>query len=193
MDNQDFTAIANIIKFRRNIKPGLMNGQKIPNGHVAALLELADWAPTHAFTEPWRFVVYEDPQAFCAQHAELYKQQSTPETFNPASYNNFAQMGNKASHVIVAYMHRSELSKLPVMEEIAATACAMQNLLLGAAALNIGVHWATGGAALKPVMKEFLGAGEHDQVMGILYLGYADEHPEGVRKVPLEEKVKWIK
>jgi nitroreductase len=193
MDSQIFTTIAQNIKNRRTIKPGTMNGQKIPNGHVAALLELADWAPTHAFTEPWRFVVYENPQAFCAQHAELYKQAAeAANNFNPATYNNLANMGANVSHVVVAIMHRSELSKIPVMEEIAAASCAIQNLLLGATALNIGSFWSTGGATLKPVMKEFLGLGTEDQVMGLLYLGYSDVHPEGVRKTPLEEKIKWV-
>jgi len=30
-------------------------------------------------------------------------------------------------------------------------------------------------------------------VMGFLYLGYADQHPEGKRTIPLEEKISWIK
>jgi hypothetical protein len=29
--------------------------------------------------------------------------------------------------------------------------------------------------------------------MGVLYLGYADQHPEGKRNIPLEEKIKWVK
>lgn len=192
MDNQDFTTIANIIKTRRTVKPAMMNGQKIPNGHVADLLELADWAPTHALTEPWRFVVYENPQAFCQQHADLYKEQAEGDSFNPATYNNLTHMGDKASHILVAYMKRQEAGKIPVMEEIAATSCAIENLLLGAHALNIASYWGTGGATLKPIMKQFLGLGPDDQVMGLLYLGYADEQPEGRRRIPLEEKVKWI-
>ncbi|MBS7563710.1 nitroreductase [Mucilaginibacter sp. Bleaf8] len=192
MDNQTFTAIADVIKTRRTVKPGMMNGQKVPNEQVQELLVLADWAPTHAYTEPWRFVVYENPQQFCQQHAELYKQQATEENFNQATYNNLMNMGNKASHVVVAIMHRSELSKIPVFEEISAAACAVQNLLLGATALNIASFWSTGGATLKPVMKEFLGLGADDQVMGLLYLGYADEYPAGQRKTPLEEKIKWV-
>ncbi len=191
MDNQTFASLSQIIKTRRTIKPGMMNGQKIPNGHVAALLELADWAPTHAFTEPWRFVVYENPVAFCQQHAELYKQ-AAGDNFNPATYNNLANMGANVSHVVVAIMHRSELSKIPVVEEVAAASCAIQNLLLGATSLNIASFWSTGGATLKSVMKEHLNLGADDQVLGLLYLGYSDANPEGVRKTPLEEKVKWV-
>src|ERR1700709_1451258 len=102
-----FTKISNVIKNRRSVEPVGMNGNKIPNGHVAALLQLADWAPTHAFTEPWRFIAYKAPSVFCAQHAKLYKQNNAEADFNPAVYNNLQHQGDKASHVIVAIMKRS--------------------------------------------------------------------------------------
>lgn len=169
-----------------------MNGNKIPNGEIAALLELADWAPTHAFTEPWRFVVYAEPKAFCEKHAEIYQESTAPENFKEAVYNNLLNMGNTASHIVIAYMKRGDNPNIPAFEEIAATSCGIQNMLLGATALNIAVYWGTGGAALRPAMKVFLGLEEQDQVMGILYFGYADEYPEGKRRIPLEEKIKWV-
>jgi nitroreductase len=187
-----FNEIANTIKNRRTVKPAAMSGKKISKEDITSLLELANWAPTHGLTEPWRFVVYEQPQAFCHKHAELYQQNTAEENFKPAVYDNLTHMGDKASHIIVAYMQRGTNPNIPQFEEIAATACAIENLLLGAAALSIAAYWGTGGQTLKPAMKEYLGLGDEDQVMGILYLGYADEHPEGRRKVPLEEKVKWV-
>jgi len=188
-----FSTISTIIKTRRSTKPLAMNGNKIPNGHIAAILELADWAPTHGYTEPWRFIVYENPIEFCRQHAELYKQNSLGDNFEPSTYNKLLNQGNAASHIIIAVMKRGNLPKIPAFEEIAATSCAIQNLLLGAAALNIASFWSTGGMALKPALKEFLQFGEDDVVMGILYLGYADEFAEGKRTIPLEEKISWVK
>jgi len=187
-----FSIVSNTIKTRRSIKPNMMNGQKIPNGHVAALLELADWAPNHGNTQPWNFVVYADPAKFCEQHAELYKQNTVPEAFNPTTFNNITNMGALVSHVVIASMKRGDLPKIPPFEEIAAASAAVQNLLIGATALNIASFWSTGGMTLRQEFKEFLGLGDDDNVLGILYLGYADEHPEGKRKVPVEEKVKWV-
>jgi nitroreductase len=187
----EFNIIAENIQNRRTIKPFMMNGHKIPNGHIAAILELADWAPTHGYTEPWRFVVYENPSDFCLAHAELYKANTAAGEFNDGVYNNLAHQGDKASHVIIAIMKRGNLPKIPAFEEMAATACAVENLLLGAAALDMASYWGTGGMALKPAMKEFLSLGDEDQVMGVLYFGYADEHPVGKRTVPLEEKIIW--
>lgn len=188
-----FAAIADTIKKRRSIKAQAMNGNKIPNGHIAAMLELANWAPTHGYTEPWRFIVYENPADFCSQHAEIYKENSMGDNFNPAVYNNLLHQGDKASHIIVAVMKRGDLPKIPPFEEIAAASCAIQNMLLGATALNIASFWSTGGMALKPVFKELMGYGDDDQVMGILYFGYADDHPEGKRNMQIEEKITWVK
>jgi len=190
--NNTFPVLSEVIKNRRTIKPFMMNGDKIPDEQITELLELADWAPTHGLTEPWRFVVYTDPTQFCKHHAELYKANTVADEFSDGVYNNLATQGDKASHVIIAIMKRGNLPKIPVFEEMAATACAVQNLLLGATALNIASYWGTGGVALKPAMRTFLKLNDKDEVMGVLYLGYADEHPPGIRRVPLADKVKWI-
>lgn len=188
-----FSTISTIIKTRRSIKPVAMNGKKIPDYQVESLLELADWAPTHGFTEPWRFVVYGTASDFSHQHAELYKCSATPENFDQAIYNKLYDQGDKASHVILAIMKRGSLPKIPVIEEVEAVSCAVQNILLGATALGLASFWSTGGMALRPPMKEFLKLAEDDHVIGVLYLGYADNNPKGSRGIPLEEKITWIR
>ncbi|MBB6612121.1 nitroreductase [Pontibacter sp. Tf4] len=193
--NMDFSQLATIIKLRRTTKPPKMNGQKVPDEQIHQLLELADWAPTHGHTEPWRFIVYAGDKVaqFCQQHAELYKQQAPEDKYQPEKYEKLLHMGDKSSHIIVAYMRRGDLPKIPVLEEIAATSCAIQNLLLGATALGIASYWGSGGMAYHPAMKEVLGLREEDVVLGILYLGYAANYAgEGKRNTPLSEKVQWI-
>lgn len=191
--SNNFSIISTIIKHRRSTKPQAMNSKKIPDSQIDSLLELADWAPTHGFTEPWRFVIYADPAKFCHQHAELYKQSVTAGNFDMAVYNKLFNQGDKASHVIIAVMKRGNLPKIPVIEEVEAVACAVQNILLGATALDIASFWSTGGMALRPPMKDFLNLGEDDHLIGVLYLGYADEYPGGSRTTPLEEKINWIR
>ena len=189
-----FSTIQDVIQNRRTVKPPQMNGRQVPDEQVRQLLALANWAPTHGLTEPWRFKVYANDQvkAFCLSHAELYKQATAPESFLEVNYEKLLHMGDQASHLIVAIMQRGPLPKIPALEEIAATACAVQNLLLGATALGISSYWGSGGMAYHPAMKEMLHLREEDLVLGILYLGYTDKPiPEGKRTVPLEEKVEW--
>src|SRR3982751_4385020 len=104
MDSQAFSIVSNTIKTRRSIKPAMMNGNKIPNGHVAALLELADWAPNHGNTQPWQFIVHANPAKFCQQHADLYQKSTAAEVFNPSTFNNLTHMGDNVSHIIIAIM-----------------------------------------------------------------------------------------
>ncbi|WP_448699354.1 nitroreductase [Mucilaginibacter sp. AW1-3] len=186
------STLFSIIKNRRTTKPPMMNGKKVPDEQIWQLLQLADWAPTHANTEPWRFIVYADPKLFCSEHAEFYRDKTSAEDFMQFNYEKLLHMGDKASHVIICIMQRGPLSKIPVIEEIAATACAMQNILLGATDLGIASYWGTGGMVLKPEMKDFLNLRNEDVILGILYLGYTDNKSAGERTIALSEKVKWV-
>lgn len=171
-----------------------MNGTKIDQVFVQQLLELADWAPTHGKTEPWRFLVYtgESLKKFCLQHADLYKAHTDPDKFTSTKYHGIIQNGEKSSHLVVAYMKRQATKKIPLIEEIAAVAAAVEHILLGAQALGIASLWSTGGMTHHESMKKMLGLADEDIVMGLLYLGYTDEVPvEGKRNIPLTEKISW--
>ncbi|HTB53130.1 MAG TPA: nitroreductase [Ferruginibacter sp.] len=190
-----FSIIADVIKQRRSTKPAQMNGKLIPDAQVQQLLELADWAPTHGNTEPWRFFVYGGTaiKDFCTQHAELYKKNTDPEKYLQANYDKFLHNGDTASHIIMTVMHRGALPKVPVMEEEAAVSSAIQNILLGATALGIASFWSTGGMVHHYSMKELLHLRNEDVIMGMIYLGYSDVEHKGKRIVPIAEKVKWSK
>jgi hypothetical protein len=44
-----------------------------------------------------------------------------------------------------------------------------------------------------PALKQHLGLGDEDIVLGLLYLGYTDEpEKEGVRNTPVSEKAIWL-
>ena len=46
------------IHTRRTIKPEQCIPGEIAESDVWKILECANWAPTHGYTEPWRFVVF---------------------------------------------------------------------------------------------------------------------------------------
>ena len=189
----DFEVVQKVIRQRRSYKPAQMNGKKIEDATIWQLLELADWAPTHANTEPWRFVVFanEAVQKFCYDHAELYKA-NMGDRFEKGKYEKILHNGDAASHIVAVYMKRAGNAKLPVVEEVCAVSAAVENLLLGAAALNIAALWSTGGLLFHPAMKTYFSLHEDDQMLGFLYLGYSDKAPkEGERLVPLQEKTDW--
>jgi len=191
----DYTVVKTIIESRRTIKPPMMNGKQIPEEQVRELVSLANWAPTHGLTEPWRFVIYAGAQVqqFCQEHANLYQQHTSADKFKEDKYEKLLHMGDQASHIIVAIMHRGDLPAIPQLEEIAAASCAVQNILLGATALGIASYWGSGGMAYHPVMREFLALPPENLVLGILYLGYSDKQLHGRRNTPIEAKIDYIK
>ncbi len=192
--SNNFSVLSSIIEQRRSTKPALMNGAKIPDEQIEQLLQLADWAPTHTYSEPWRFVVFAGDKvaAFSKLHADLYKANTSEEKFMQGKYDGIIANGAKASHIIVCIMKRSN-GKIPVMEETAAVSCAIQNILLGATALDIATLWSTGGMVLHTAMKQHFQLSEDDDILGFLFLGYADEKITGQRKIALADKITWHK
>jgi nitroreductase len=190
----NFNVLQGIITDRRSIKPASLNGKKIADEQIKELLELANWAPTHGMTEPWRFVVYSGDavREFCRQQADLYKNATPEDKFNATRYDKQLHNGDTTSHFIAVYMQKGANPNIPALEEICATAAAVQNILLGAQALGIAVLWSTGGNILQPVMKEYLGLREEDLMIGLLSLGYTDEPARQGRRTPVETKTKWI-
>lgn len=187
--------VEEVISHRRTTKPARMNGQTIDDDVIHQLLQMADWAPTHGNTEPWYFVVFsgEKVKKFCADHAEMYKEHTPTEKFNNESYEKLQHQGDMASHVMAICMKRGSNPKIPEAEEMASVACAVQNMWLDASARGIAAYWGSGGMTYNPAMREYLGLGEQDKVMGFFYLGYTDDPPRTGRRIkPLEEKVKWV-
>lgn len=189
----DFEVVSDAIKSRRTLKPSKMNGKIIPNEQIMQLLELADWAPTHKHTEPWRFIVYAEEKArlFVSDHAELYRKSAVQEKFNNDKYEKILGNGNNISHIIVCVMKRDEQKRVPEIEEISAVSAAVQNLLIGSTALGIASFWSTGGMTHSEQLKEHLGLKYEDSIIGLIYLGYSESNYDGKRTIPLEEKITW--
>jgi nitroreductase len=191
---EKFNVLREIVTERRSIKPAVFNGKKIEDHQIRQLLQLANWAPTHGFTEPWRFIVYsgEAVRQFCYRHAGLYRQGTVSEKFNAGKYEKQKHNGDKVSHVIIVYMQRGDNSDITELEEVCATAAAAQNILLGAEALGIAALWSTGGMVMHPLMRTWLGLREEDIIVGLLYLGYTGEPVKPGRRVTVETKTTWI-
>lgn len=183
-----------IIKKRRTVKPAQMNGKQIDDSVIKKLIEMADWAPTHGRTEPWRFIVYPQNKIpeFAKAHAEIYRETTPADKYKEPVYQKLAAVEN-ASHLLIAYMKRGTNANIPEIEEICAASAAVENLLLAAAADDISSFWSTSGRTHHPAMKEYFELAEEDIILGQIYLGYSETAPgEGSRITPLEEKMRWI-
>lgn len=184
-----------IIKHRRNIKPQFFTPDIIPDQEIKDILELANWAPTHKFTEPWRFVVFSGSsrQDFATFQSDTYKSKVSLKDFKKIKYDKLLSTPLLASHIIAVIAKNTEHSKVPHLEEIVAVSCSVQNILLSAAEKNIAVHWTTGGLTYSDEMKIYLGFEKKDTILGFLYLGKSKDkiNQKGNRRSGIKNKIIW--
>src|SRR5579871_1390855 len=165
-----------LIKSRRSVFPKqFVPGKHIPDEIILQILENANWAPTHKFTEPWRFTVFsgEGLKKFAKFQASLYKK-NAGDKFKEMQYEKLLATPLLASHIISIGMKRSIEIPIPEFEEIAAVSCAVQNIYLSTTAYGIGGYWTTGGATFDEEAKTFFGLGKADKLLGFFYLGYVE-------------------
>lgn len=89
-------------------------------------------------------------------------------------------------------MKKSTNKSIPEVEDIAAVACAVQNIYLSVTAYGLGGYWTTGGITYRPQAKSFFGLGEQDKLLGFFYIGHIAIPSTGATRLPLEEKISWV-
>lgn len=190
----NLTDVFNLIKERRTIGPGKYKDRAVHKEQIEKMLEAANWAPTHGLTEPWRFKVFsgEGLKNLLQFQADFYKKNTPADSFLQSKYDGIINRADKATYVIAICMKRQETERIPEIEEVMATAAAVQNMALMATAYGMGTLWSTGFGVLSNDMKTYLGLGEKDKCLGTLYVGYPEgEWPEGKRNIWMN-KVEWI-
>jgi nitroreductase len=183
--------IHNIIRSRRSIFPQSYIQKEIPKEIIDSILENANFAPTHKLTEPWRFIVFrgESLNKLAGFFTERYRQVTPPEAFSQARYDAAGEKVLKSACVIAIVME-THAEKIPEWEEVAAVACAVQNMWLTATAYGIGSYWSSPG-----VLKElgvFFELPENQKCLGLFFMGYHDAPEAPARRTPIEGKVTWI-
>jgi len=191
----DHAALDEIIRNRRTIKPPMMSDRPVPEEDLRAILENANWAPSHGLTEPWRFKIYRgEARARLADAlGKLYETAIPTAEQKEGKADKLREMPKRAPVVILVCMERQKIEKIRELEEIEAVACAVQNMHLTAASRGLGAFWSTPPFLYTRDMTEWLGLGEKDRCLGIFYLGYpadGQSWPKGRRRT-IEDKLEF--
>ncbi|HLG39942.1 MAG TPA: nitroreductase [Chitinophagaceae bacterium] len=180
---------------RRSVFPDQLEaGKKVDDDIIKEILTNATWAPDHGKAEPWRFTVFSGDglKKLASFQSELYKQEAG-DNFKETTYLKMQQNPLKASHIIAIGMKRTTTKNIPETEDIIAVACAIQNIYLSVNAYGLGGYLTTGGVTYKESAKEFFGLGEQDKLLGFFYIGYIAVPSVGAKRLPLTERVTWVK
>lgn len=186
--------VNDLIRNRRSIYPAMYTDQKVKKDDIKNILENANWAPNHKKTEPWRFRVFTGQSLnTISEYLGSYYQNNTPtEQFSALKYRKTKEKPLQSSHVIAICARLSPPGVVPVWEEKAAVACAVQNMWLTCTALRLGCYWSTPQAALDG--GEIFQLQSDEICMGLFYIGIPKEiafRVPGFRE-SIDDKVKWL-
>jgi nitroreductase len=183
--------IIKAITERRSVYPHQFKNKTVEDSIIEKLLELANWAPTHRKTEPWRFKVMKG--GFKDKAGTFFRNIYLETTESPKSFKakKIAEKFTQSSHVIAVCMQRDPKESVPEWEEVAATAMAVQNMWIAAHVYKVGMYWST--PAFKDELHKIVSLSEGEKCLGFLYCGYFDEDQDLLERVTsIESKTKWF-
>lgn len=187
-------SVFEIIKQRRSI--GKMTAERPTRQQIEKLLEAATHAPNHHKVEPWKFIVLagkarEELGAVMVEALEA-RLAETGGLRIEALINKERYKLLRSPVVIVVVAEAPTSPKVMGIENIEATAAAVQNMLLAAEEMGLAAMWRTGDAAYDVRIKQWLGLSPADNIVSFLYVGFPaiprlERHP-----THFEEKTTWL-
>ena len=187
--------IDHIIKKRSAVYPKEYVDKPISKETILELLELANRAPNHRKTEPWRFRVFHGNESLASLSAYLgedYRSQLKEGEFSEFRFNKISRKPLQSGAVIAIIMHRDEEERVPEWEEIAAVAMAVQNIWLACTERNIGCYWSS-PSSMTQRSSSFLSLNEQEKCLGLLYMGYVNELLDKDKVIgDISEKIYWM-
>ena len=163
---------------------------------IRALLEAAVRAPNHHTNEPWRFIVLAgaarerlgDAFAVCARSHLTLEPGATADAVIAAE----RAKALRSPVVIVVACVRNEHPKAMPIEDVEATAAAVENLLIAAHAMGLGAAWRTGTPAYDHHVKRHLGLRPDDDIVAFVYVGHPATPPPPLKtRGPIESVTRW--
>ena len=189
------SSVFETIKKRRSI--GKMTLERPSRGQIERLLEAATHAPNHHKVQPWKFIVLagsarEELGALMA--ASLADR--LEDTRSEKAQAMLNKERNKLMRSPVVIVVAAEMPRQPnvlEIENIEATAAAVQNMLLAGEEMGLACMWRTGDAAYDARVKHWLGLAPEDHIVSFLYVGFPAIPRLERKPVPFEEKTTWIR
>lgn len=134
------------------------------------MISAAITAPDHGRLKPWRFLVIEG-EGLVALGELFVEAESASGEVSESQAKTLRGQPLRAPMILVAVANITPEHKIPVVEQQVTVGCAVHNALLVAEAAGFGAYWRTGPMAYNDKVKAGLGLGEHEEIIGFVYLG----------------------
>jgi len=164
----------------------------VPRDLIERLLEAAVQAPNHHKVRPWRFVVLQNSAREKLGEVMAQSLQARKAEASADDVQKERQKPLRAPVVIAVAVDRPAIPKVLEIENVAAVAAAIQNLLLAAHSLGLGAIWRTCLSATDPAVKSFLGVAPEQPVLGFVYVGFPETPPPPSQRPSFEDRTRWL-
>ena len=171
---------------------GKVKPDPVPRELIEKLLDAAVQAPNHYKVRPWRFVVLTGDGLKKLGDVMAASQQARHPEYPLEAFDKCRAVPLRAPVVIAVGVDKPGEAKVLEIENVAATAAAIQNLLLAAHGMGLGAKWRTGEWARDSMVKEFLGFEDGQHIIGFIYLGYPEFIAEPVPRPSFEDRTVWM-
>ena len=167
---------------------------------ILRVLQAATAAPSPANTQPWEFIVVDDPERarkvaeYLVETQEEYvfrQLMGTPEPFIEHLLKLYDHFFNAPCFIILCRHQRTLLTesnhKATVRDwDLCSLGAAMANLMAAATELGLGTRW-FGNPMMNPApLQKLLKIPELMEIVAVTPLGYHDEHPKERPIQPVE-------
>ena len=161
--------ILDIIRTRRSVRR--FDDKPVPEELLSEILEAGRWAPSGMNNQPWKFAIIEN--------------RGTTERISTLTH--YAAVIRSARVLIAVFLDSAE-SYHRTKDAQAVGAC-IQNMLLEAHALGLGAVWLGEIIKSDEQIRQLLGLGGELELMAVIALGYAAEHPKATRRKELKDLI----
>lgn len=171
---------------------GKVKPDPVPRELIEKLLSAAVQAPNHYKVRPWRFVVLTGGARERLGDVMADSLKSAHPEYPPEAFEKERKKPLQSPVLIAVGVDKPTEAKVLEIENISATAAAVQNLLLAAHAEGLGAKWRTGSSATDPKVKEFLGFTPDQHLLAFVYIGYPEFEPGPCQRPSFEERTTWM-
>lgn len=158
---------------------------------LETLLRAAARAPDHGRLAPWRFAVLQGESRRILGDAMAEVARARAPEVGAEVLDGERRKALRAPVIVAVAAAARPHPKIPEVEQVAAVAAGIENLILAAGQLGFGTMWKTGAAAYSPIVKRALGFDEADQILGFVYLGTAAGLAP-VRNAEIDGVTRWL-
>lgn len=158
--------------------------REVPTDLVEQLCELAQWAPNHKRTWPWRFALFTGEGR--NRLGEAFVADMHDRDFGDAGKREKTLTKYTRTPSVLVVGSASDDNPSRHDENRDAVAAGIQNILLGATTLGLATYWGTAPLIDSPRVLALCGFAADVRLVNVMYLGWAKDAPAGPARPPVQ-------